>query len=81
MKNYKDVQLFLTRRNLLTLLEKLDHVADGGDSVCTIIKRDTKHSVYPMTGASSIIVTAVEDNDYYSDRSPGDVLDLKREIK
>lgn len=76
------VRLFLTRRNLLALLEKLDHVADGGASACTIVKEDTTHAVYPMTGASAVAVTAVEDDDYYQDRTPGDVLDMKTgEIK
>ena len=72
-----NVQLFLTRRNLLALLEKLDHVADGGDSACSIIKSDTEHPTHPMTGVSSVMVTAVEDSDYYQDRTPGDVLDMK----
>lgn len=72
-----NVQLFLTRRNLLTLLEKLDYVANGGASACTIVKCDTKHSVYPITGASSVSVTSVEDNDYYNDRDPGFILDME----
>lgn len=71
-----NVQVFLTRRNLLSLLEKLDHVADGGESACTLIKRDTSHSRYPLTGADNVIVTAVEDDDYYDDRRAGDVLDM-----
>ena len=76
------VQVFLTRRNLLALLEKLDHVADGGESARTLIKYDAEHPVFPMTGASSVTVTAVEDSDYYQDRIPGDVLDMNtREIK
>ena len=70
-------KLYLTRRNLLTLLEKLDHVADGGSSACTLIKNDTTHSEYPITGATSIRVTAVEDDIYYKDQIPGPVLDMK----
>lgn len=70
-------KLFLTRRNLLTLLEKLDHVANGGSSACTLIKNDTTHSVYPITGASSIAVTAVEDDVYYQGQTPGPVLDME----
>lgn len=76
-----NVHLFLTRRNLLTLLEKLDHVAEGGFSACSIIKNDTRHPTFPITGATHVTVTAVEDDDYY-DRAPGDVLDNKTgEIK
>lgn len=62
--------IFLTRRNLLTLLSKLDRVKAGDDSTLTIIKNDNQHSVYPQT-MDSIHVTAVEDEDYYVDRSPG----------
>lgn len=70
------VQLYLTRRNLLALLEKLDHVAAGGVSTCSLGKQDTVHSKYPMTGADIIMVTAVEDDDYYTDRSPGGMINL-----
>jgi hypothetical protein len=63
-------QLYLTRRNLQTLLNKLNRCRrDGPDaSERTLIKRDTLHPVYPCTDV--IIVTAVEDEDYY-DRLPG----------
>lgn len=70
------VRLYLTRRNLLGLLEKLDHVAEGGVSACSIFKQDTVHSKYPITGANSVMITAVEDNDYYDDRPAGDMIDL-----
>lgn len=59
-------QVFLTRRNLLTLLSKLDRKANGEDTECTIIKRDNQHAKYPQT-MKSICVTAVEDDDYYVD--------------
>ena len=63
--------LYLSRRNLLTLLSKLDRnvKANSKVSFCTIIKQDTKHSVYPCTDV--IQVTAVEDHDYYTDREAG----------
>lgn len=65
-------QLYLTRRNLLTLLNKLDRVKDGDESACTIIKVDTIHPKYKQTiGATRI--TAIEDEDYYVDRQPGPV--------
>ena len=63
-------QIYLSRRNLLTLLAKLDRVRDGEQSFCTIIKRDTVHADYPCSVVCS--VTAVEDEDYYTDRTPGD---------
>jgi len=66
-------QIFLTRRNLTTLLNKLDRP----ESHKTIIKRDNLHPKYPQT-MSECIVTAVEDEEYYTDREPGPInpLDL-----
>jgi hypothetical protein len=63
-------QLYLTRRNLLVLLAKLDRCKRDGPeaSARTIIKQDTVHKKYPCTDVIS--VTAVEDEDYY-DRLPG----------
>lgn len=59
----------LTRRNLLVLLKKLDHVANGGESRCEIIS--------PMFGdvIGVIAVKAVEDDEHYVDRDPGPMLD------
>jgi len=65
-------RVFLSRRNLLTLLSKLDRQAEGKCTACSIVKQDTKHSIYPCTDV--IAVTAVEDKDYYIDREPGEVL-------
>ena len=64
------VKLYLSRRNLLTLLEKLDQVKAGAYSACTLIKRDNLHKKYPASDPE-IEVTAVEDEDYYTDRDPG----------
>ena len=64
-------QLYLTRRNLLTLLSKLDCVAAGGGSTKTIVKQDTVHPKYPCSDV--IAITAVEDADYYTDRSAGEI--------
>lgn len=66
-------QVYLTRRNLLTLLSKLDRAASGDETQCTLIKKDNLHSTYPQSMAA-IRVTAVEDEDYYHlDRKPGAV--------
>jgi hypothetical protein len=59
--------VYLTRRNLLTLLNKLDRP----DSSRTIIKCDTDHPKYPCTRMTAVI--AVEDADYYTDRQAGPV--------
>jgi hypothetical protein len=64
-------RVYLTRRNLLTLLSKLDRKAEGAETACTIVKQDTKHPQYPCSDA--IMVTALEDKDYYTDREAGEV--------
>ena len=64
-------QLYLTRRNLLTLLSKLDRKAKGESTACTLIKNDTRHPNYPCS--SPTVITALEDEEYYVDREPGPV--------
>ena len=68
-------KIYLSRRNLLALLEKLDHVRSGGQSACSIVKSDTTHPTCPQT-IPNVIITAVEDDNYYTDREPGWMLDL-----
>lgn len=66
--------VYLSRRNLLTLLSKLDRAAAGEETACAIIKSDNAHEKYPQSMAS-IMVCAVEDVEYYgtSSRSAGDI--------
>ncbi len=66
------VQVYLSRRNLQVLLSKLDRAAAGDSSACTIIKYDMAHPVYPQTHPM-IMVTALEDAEYYTDRDPGEM--------
>lgn len=65
-------QIYLSRRNLLSLLAKLDRNKAAGSqvSVCTIVKEDDIHPKYPQS-MRSIFVTALEDEEYYSHRKPG----------
>jgi hypothetical protein len=56
--------LYLSRRNLLTLLAKLD-AKDGG----SLLKRDTVHPKYPCSDET--LICPVEDEDYYYEREPG----------
>jgi hypothetical protein len=63
-------QIYLTRRNLQTLLNKLDRTAKGEKSACTIIKYEDGNKTYPQS-MSACMVIAVEDADYYTDREPG----------
>lgn len=65
-------RVYLSRRNLLTLLSKLDRKAAGMDTQATLIKRDKTHPIYPQTMAA-IEVVAIEDAEYYNSRLPGDV--------
>jgi hypothetical protein len=64
------VRVYLSRRNLLTLLAKLDKKKAGESSLCTIVKNDTTHKTYPQSHPE-IIITALEDEEYYTDREPG----------
>lgn len=64
----------LSRRNLLTLLSKLDRVAAGESSACAIVKRDNIHPTHPQS-MKEILVQAVEDDVYYADREAGVVLE------
>lgn len=66
-------QVFLSRRNLLTLLSKLDRVKLGEKSTCSLVKNDTCNLSYPQT-CECIMITAVENEDYYTEREPGEVL-------
>lgn len=69
-----EVTVYLTRRNLLTLLNKLDaNKETPGVSRATLVKRDTRHPKYPQTH-EQVVVRAVEDEEYYVDRIPGEVL-------
>ena len=73
--------VFLSRRNLLTLLSKLDRQAAGEVTMCTLIKHDNQHAKYPQS-CPTIVVTAVEDAEYYDTREAGEVHPLDNpEIK
>lgn len=66
-------RLYLTRRNLQTLLNKLDrNKLQPGSSEACLAKTDTVHPKYPCSDA--IYVYALEDAEYYGDRLPGEVL-------
>lgn len=67
------VKVYLSRRNLLTLLSKLDRKRLGEQTSCTIVKKDTLHATHPQSHPL-VEVMAVEDSEYYADREPGAVL-------
>lgn len=65
-------RIYLSRRNLLTLLSKLDRQAAGEATSCTLVKSDNAHPKYAQT-MDHIYVIAVEDAEYYTDRPAGEV--------
>ena len=52
-------KVYLSRRNIQSLINKLDRVKTGEYSACTLIKRDNLHAKYPQT-MESCSVTSVE---------------------
>lgn len=60
------IVITLSRRNLLTLLSKLDRKAAGEETVCALVK-------YVSMGqaALGIMIVAAEDSEVYKDREPG----------
>lgn len=57
--------LYLSHRNLQVLLSKLDRVAAGGASSCTIVKHRQPSPCFQQTDAA-VVVTAREDGDVVS---------------
>jgi hypothetical protein len=53
-------------------LSKLDRQNAGETTACSIIKSDTDNGPYSQT-VNRILVTAVEDKEYYSDREAGEI--------
>lgn len=67
--------LYLSRRNLLTLLSKLDRKAAGDITACTLVKlRQPDPTRYNQT-MDECWVTAVENDEYYGaqNRPAGEV--------
>ena len=64
--------VYLSRRNLLTLLSKLDRKKEGQETACTLVKQDNQHKKYPQS-MLKIQIIAVEDQEYYTDRPAGEV--------
>lgn len=57
-------KIYLSNRDINTLLQKLDSVRDGEHSSCTIVKNDVSHPVFPQT-LRRISVMAAETEDRY----------------
>lgn len=62
--------LYLSKRNLLTLLGKLDRKEQGEETACTIIKYRNEND--PLVNSiDAIRVVAVSDEDLYTSRNAG----------
>ena len=63
--NDKTPKIYLSRRNLLTLLSKLDRDAAGEDTACAIIKQRGAGPEYQQTMQVCMVI-AVDDEEYYT---------------
>lgn len=58
-------KVYLSRRNLLALLSKLDRQAAGEETHCTIIKNKQPGKAEYNQTMERILVIAVDDDEYY----------------
>jgi hypothetical protein len=72
MDESKMKQLYLSRRNLLTLLSKLDRLEVGEETACSIIKYANPTDPY-CNSIDSVMVTAIPDELFYTNRAPGEM--------
>ena len=66
----KQHQIYLSKRNLLALLSKLDRLENGDETACAIIKYANPSDPYCNT-IDQVVVTAVADEEFYANRQPG----------
>lgn len=67
-----DHKIYLSERNLRTLLSKIERAKAGDTTACTLIKYANANDPFCQT-IDQISVIAVPDDQYYASRSPGDV--------
>lgn len=75
--------VYLSRRNLLSLLSKLDRRELGEDTACALVKFQQPNPDLPFRQTmDEILVVAVSDHEFYGgqNRTPGDIhpADLQR---
>jgi hypothetical protein len=66
----KQHQIYLSKRNLLVLLSKLDRLENGDETACAIVKSANPSDPYCNT-IDQVVVTAVADEEFYANRAPG----------
>ena len=69
--DYED-RIYLSKRNLLTLLSKLERFEAGDDTACAIVKCANPLDPYCNT-INEILVVAVPDEKFYINRKPGNI--------
>lgn len=63
-------RIYLSKRNLLTLLSKLERLEAGEDTRCTIIKNANPLDPYCNT-VDQVAIIAIPDEKFYVNRQPG----------
>mgnify|MGYP000016337112 CR=1 FL=1 len=63
-------RIYLSKRNLLTLLSKLERLEAGEDTKCAIIKHANALDPYCNT-IDEVAVIAIPDEKFYVNRQPG----------
>lgn len=64
----KTPKIYLSKRNLLALLSKLERDSKGDETACTIIKHQQPSPQYRQT-MPTVAVIAVQDEDYYGSQN------------
>ena len=65
-------RIYLSKRNLLTLLSKLERFEQGDETRCAIVKHSNPFDPYCNT-MDEIMVVAVPDEKFYINRTPGEM--------
>ncbi len=68
-------RIYLSKRNLLTLLSKVERFEKGEETKCSLIKYKNELDPYCMEigGEDSVMVIAIPDEKYYVGREAGTV--------
>ena len=59
--------LYLSKRNLLTLLSKLERLENGEQTACSLVKHRNPVGKY-IQSDEAVLIMAVSDDEYYSDQ-------------
>lgn len=71
LNDYED-RIYLSKRNLLVLLSKLDRFEKGEETKCAIIKRKNIRDPYCNT-IDEVAVIAIPDDHFYINRLAGEM--------